>query len=100
MSKKKQKMKAAPVQPQAAVQPSTAGGAPPRKFANPIHIYDWKNYAIRNPEGYFDLQTEDTGDVPVRLFFTQELFDAAEDALYQQIINATRFPGVKLVVIT
>jgi tRNA-splicing ligase RtcB len=100
MSKKKQKMKAVMTQPQEAAQPSTSAGAQPRKFANPIHIYDWKSYAIRNPEGYFDLQTEDTGDVPVRLFFTQELFDAAEDALYPQIVNATRFPGVKLVVIT
>src|SRR4051812_38449861 len=100
MSKKKQKMKAVTVQPQTAAQPSGSGSALPSKFANPIHIYDWKSYAIRNPEGYFDLQTEDIGDVPVRLFFTQELFDAAEDALYPQIVNATRFPGVKLVVIT
>ena len=51
-------------------------------------------------EGYYRLQTEDTGDVPVRLFLTPELLSAAEDTLYSQIVNATRFPGVKLVVIT
>jgi tRNA-splicing ligase RtcB len=101
MATKKQKMKAAAARAAAGV----AGAAvqtekPARVFDKPIHVYDWKNYAIRNEEGYFDLQTEDTGDVPVRLFFTQELLDAAEDALYPQIINATRFPGVKLVVIT
>jgi tRNA-splicing ligase RtcB len=66
----------------------------------PIRTYNWKYYAALNPEGYFDLQTEDTGDVPVRLFFTQKLLDEAEDGLYQQIVNATRFPGVRLVVIT
>lgn len=66
----------------------------------PIYNYAWKAYATYNPEGYFDLKTEDTNDVPVRLFLTQELLDEAEDGLYAQIVNATRFPGVKLVVIT
>jgi tRNA-splicing ligase RtcB len=50
--------------------------------------------------GYFTLQTEDTGDVPVRLFLTASLLASAEDNLYRQIVHATRFPGVKLVVIT
>ena len=65
-----------------------------------IHGHDWKRLVRPNPEGYFELQTDDTGDVPVRLFFTQKLLDEAEDILYTQIVNATRFPGVKLVVIT
>lgn len=65
-----------------------------------IHGHDWKYLVRANPEGYFELQTEDTGDVPVRLFFTQKLLDQAEDVIYTQIVNATRFPGVKLVVIT
>jgi tRNA-splicing ligase RtcB len=65
-----------------------------------IHGHDWKRLVRPNPEGYFELQTDDTGDVPVRLFFTQKLLDEAEDILYAQIVNATRFPGVKLVVIT
>jgi tRNA-splicing ligase RtcB len=99
MAKKKQKMKASVAQPEGAVQPSMEG-AQPHKFGPPIHSHDWKYYTVRNPGGYFDLQTEDTGDVPVRLFFTQELLDATEDSIYDQIINATRFPGVKLVVIT
>jgi len=38
--------------------------------------------------------------VPVRLFLTQSLLSSAEDNLYRQIVNAPRFPGVKLVVIT
>jgi tRNA-splicing ligase RtcB (3'-phosphate/5'-hydroxy nucleic acid ligase) len=61
---------------------------------------NWKELAIYTKEGYFDLQTEDTGDVPVRLFLTPALLNEAENTLYRQIINATRFPGVKLVAIT
>src|SRR5690349_15672466 len=98
MAKKKQKVKASAIQPLAVV-PSVQG-AQPCKHDPPVHSHDWKYYAVRNPGGYFDLQTEDTGDVPVRLFFTQELLDATEETIYDQIINATRFPGVKLVVIT
>ena len=66
----------------------------------PITVYNWKDYAVPHPDGYFTLQTRDTGDVPVRLFFTPALLAEAEDGLYPQIVNATRFPGVKLVVIT
>src|SRR5690348_11809727 len=66
----------------------------------PIIVYNWKDYAVANPEGYFDLKTPDTGEVPVRLFLTPALLAEAEDGLYQQIVNATRFPGVKLIVIT
>src|SRR6188768_460427 len=60
----------------------------------------WKSLAIRNDKGYFDLRTEDTRDVPVRLFLTPALLESAEDILYRQIVNATRFPGVRLVAIT
>ena len=61
---------------------------------------DWKSCLKLSAEGYYHLQTEDTGDVPIRLFFTPRLLEAAEVNLYSQIVNATRFPGVKLVVIT
>jgi tRNA-splicing ligase RtcB len=61
---------------------------------------NWKRLARWHGAGYYELQTEDTGSVPVRLFFTKQLLDAAEDILYRQIVNATRFPGVRLVVIT
>jgi RNA-splicing ligase RtcB len=102
MAKKKQKAKALAAQPELALTPSISDAERERirKFNNPIHVYDWKNYCVRNAEHYYDLQTEDTGDVPVRLFFTRELLEEAEDGLYSQIVNATRFPGVKLVVIT
>lgn len=60
----------------------------------------WKSFALPSVDGYFSLQTEDIGDVPVRLFLTPSLLSEAEDNLYRQIVNATRFPGVKLVVIT
>src|SRR5215218_916332 len=66
----------------------------------PIYTYNWKDFAILHPDGYYELQTADTGEVPVRLFFTPALLAEAEDGLYPQIVNATRFPGVKLVVIT
>ena len=61
---------------------------------------NWKSFASPSGEGYFTLQTRDIGDVPVRLFLTESLLSSAEDNLYRQIVNATRFPGVKLVVIT
>ncbi|MBL9112919.1 MAG: RtcB family protein, partial [Myxococcales bacterium] len=60
---------------------------------------DWKRLA-RETGGYFELATRDTGDVPVRLFLTQGLLTEAEPTLYRQIVNATRFPGTKLVCIT
>ncbi len=61
---------------------------------------NWKHLARWHGEGYYELHTEDTGDVPVRLFLTPSLLGDAEDTLYRQIVNATRFPGVLMVVIT
>ncbi|HLL71856.1 MAG TPA: RtcB family protein [Pyrinomonadaceae bacterium] len=61
---------------------------------------NWKHLARWHGDGYFELQTEDTGDTPVRLFLTKQLLDDAEDILYRQIVNATRFPAVRMVVIT
>ncbi|HEX2914780.1 MAG TPA: RtcB family protein [Chloroflexia bacterium] len=63
-------------------------------------VQNWKKYATLTQDGYYELKTEDTAEVPVRLFFTPELLEEAEDTIYTQIINATRFPGVKLVSIT
>lgn len=61
---------------------------------------NWKHTARWHGDGYYKLQTEDTGDVPVRLFLTPSLLHNTEDIIYRQIVNATRFPGVKLVAIT
>lgn len=46
------------------------------------------------------LSSEDTGEVPVRLFLTPKLLDELEENIYPQIVTAARFPGVRLVVIT
>jgi tRNA-splicing ligase RtcB len=73
---------------------SAPGKAPLRSAAN------WKSLARWTADGYYTFQTEDTGEVPVRLFLTPALLAALEDTLYPQIVNATRFPGVRLVVIT
>ncbi|HVF48807.1 MAG TPA: RtcB family protein [Pyrinomonadaceae bacterium] len=64
------------------------------------NAHNWKHLTKPSGFGYYNLQTEDTGDVPVRLFLTPSLLNDAEDILYRQIINATRFPGVRLVAIT
>ncbi|MCA1592565.1 MAG: RtcB family protein, partial [Acidobacteria bacterium] len=64
------------------------------------NAHNWKHLARWHGLGFYELQTEDTGDVPVRLFLTASLLNDAEDILYRQIVNATRFPGVRLVVIT
>jgi tRNA-splicing ligase RtcB len=68
-----------------------------KRLAN---AHNWKHLARWNGEGFYELSTEDTGDVPVRLFLTPRLLEETEDIIYRQIVNATRFPGVKLVVIT
>ena len=66
-----------------------------------VHEDDWKRRATwREADGYFDLATGDTADVPVRLFVTQKLLTEAEPTLYRQIVNATRFPGAKMVCVT
>jgi tRNA-splicing ligase RtcB len=61
---------------------------------------DWKRIAQPNAGGYYELATRDTGGVPVRLFLTPALLRDVEPGVYRQIVNATRFPGVRLVVIT
>ena len=61
---------------------------------------NWKHLARWHGDGYYTLQTEDTGDIPVRIFLTPKLLNETEDIIYRQIVNATRFPGVKLVAIT
>jgi tRNA-splicing ligase RtcB len=70
---------------------------PADKLANAAN---WKHLARWNGAGYYELETEDTGDVPVRLFLTPSLLREAEETLYRQIVNATRFPGTRMVVIT
>lgn len=60
----------------------------------------WKNDVVWCADGYYTLATEDTGNVPVRLFLTAALLEEAEAGIYQQIVNATQFPGVKMVIIT
>jgi tRNA-splicing ligase RtcB (3'-phosphate/5'-hydroxy nucleic acid ligase) len=73
------------------------------KLDHDKHLADahrWKHLARWHGDGYFALKTEDIGDVPARLFLTHQLLESAEDILYRQIVNATRFPGVRMVVIT
>src|SRR5918997_4533677 len=70
---------------------------PAEKLAN---AQNWKHLARWHGEGFYELKTEDTGDVRVRLFLTPSLLEAAEDILYRQIVNATRFPGTRMVAIT
>lgn len=60
----------------------------------------WKDAVVWHEDGYGTLATEETGDVPIRLFLTPELLAEAEEGLYPQLVNAARFPGVKLVCIT
>jgi len=65
-----------------------------------VHEGDWKQRAVWSEGGYFELDTADVAGVEVRLFVTQALLTEAEPTLYRQIVNATRFPGAKLVAIT
>ena len=65
-----------------------------------VDARQWKDLARWHAGGYYTLQTEDTRDVPVRMFLTPALLESAEDILYRQIVNATRFAGARMVVIT
>src|SRR5437899_11478875 len=60
----------------------------------------WKDQVRDTGQGYYTLATEDTSDVPVRLFLTPALLDSVEESIYPQIVNAASFPGVRLVAIT
>jgi len=60
----------------------------------------WKEQASDTGRGYYTLATEDTGNVPIRLFLTPALLDSVEDSIYPQIVNAARFPGARMVAIT
>lgn len=76
-------------------------GAKALKEAKKLKNADnWKHLARWNGTGFYELQTEDTGDVPVRIFLTPKLLKETEEIIYRQIVNATRFPGVKMVIIT
>jgi hypothetical protein len=57
---------------------------PVDKLAN---AHNWKHLARWNGEGFYDLKTEDTGDVRVRLFFTPQLLEAAEEILYRYALS-------------
>lgn len=61
---------------------------------------NWKSDLKDSGEGYFVLKNEDTRGVEVRIFFTPKILESAESELYTQMISATRFPGVKAVMIT
>ena len=43
----------------------------------------WKDFAILHEDGYFTLATEETGDIPVRLFLTPKLLEEVEDNIYK-----------------
>ncbi|MDQ3031113.1 MAG: RtcB family protein [Myxococcota bacterium] len=62
---------------------------------------DWKRFCRWDADdGYFHLETEDVAGVPVRLFLSEALLRDCELDVYRQIVAATRFPGVRCVVIT
>lgn len=61
---------------------------------------DWKRLARPVAGGWFELETEETRGVPVRLFLTEALLAEADPTLYRQIVAATRFAGTRCVVIT
>src|ERR1700736_3863843 len=60
----------------------------------------WREQMRRDDHGYFVLQTEQTHGIEVRLFLSEALLGDIDENVYQQILNATSFPGVRLVVIT
>ncbi|MFO0673106.1 MAG: RtcB family protein [Polyangiaceae bacterium] len=72
----------------------------PKPRGQLVHESDWKRRCRWTTAGYYALETADVEGVDVRLFVTERLLQEAEPTLYRQIVNATRFPGVRGVVIT
>jgi len=61
----------------------------------------WKHDLVwSEPGAYYGLRDERTHGVEIRLFLTPALLETAENTLFDQMLNATRFPGARLVVIT
>jgi len=63
-------------------------------------MQSWHHHLTRDPLGFYVLDPSVTDGVPVRLFLTEALLEAGEEGLYQQILNACAFPGVRAVAIT
>lgn len=63
-------------------------------------MQDWHRHLSLDPAGFYLLDPTVTGGVPVRLFLTEALLETTEEGLYQQILNACAFPGVRAVAIT
>jgi tRNA-splicing ligase RtcB len=62
-----------------------------------VHHFDG---LLSDPRGFYCFRNEETGGVPVRLFLNETLLSDVDEEVYKQILDATRFPGTKLVVIT
>jgi len=60
----------------------------------------WKDRLQLAAGGFYRWCDEQTGGIEVRLFLTPALLADAEENLAAQIINATKFPGARFVVIT
>jgi tRNA-splicing ligase RtcB (3'-phosphate/5'-hydroxy nucleic acid ligase) len=60
----------------------------------------WHSQLTKDKSGFYRLQTGQTNQIEVRLFLSEELLADVDEFVFQQIQNATSFPGVKLVVIT
>ena len=60
----------------------------------------WRTRLVRDARGYYSLPPDEMRGVEVRLFLTEDGLNDVDDVVYEQILNATGFAGVKLVVIT
>jgi tRNA-splicing ligase RtcB (3'-phosphate/5'-hydroxy nucleic acid ligase) len=60
----------------------------------------WRSQLTKDKSGFYRLQCGQTNQIEVRLFLSEELLADVDEFVFQQIQNATNFPGVKLVVIT
>ncbi|HEV2908234.1 MAG TPA: RtcB family protein [Candidatus Eremiobacteraceae bacterium] len=60
----------------------------------------WMDDLRRDERGFYSLRTDATRGIEVRFFLSDALLADIDEQVYQQVLNATAFPGVKLVVIT
>jgi tRNA-splicing ligase RtcB (3'-phosphate/5'-hydroxy nucleic acid ligase) len=55
---------------------------------------------VWDEQGFYRVRTEETHGIEVRLFVTDALLSDVDEIVFHQILNATSFPGARVVVIT
>lgn len=70
---------------------------PPRPISTPPS--ELRHHLVEAGANRYTIDPDATGGVPVRLFLSPALLDQLEDSIWEQVLNATSFPGVRMVAV-